>query len=182
MCNLLFGNKGEWSEVFAFFKLLGEGQLYSADAYLKRKSDVFYNIVEILRNEGDGNIRFIFNPDLRKVTIEDDFNRAIKTIAADDFSKEAEYLFSQITSSKKRTFTVQKTQFFLNSINCKKLKAPSVDKSDIKIKVHDSITKLEPTLGFSIKSMLGKPSTLLNAGRTTNFIYKIKGVFTITLL
>lgn len=30
-------------------------------------------------------------------------------------------------------------------------------------------------LGFSIKSQLGSPSTLLNAGKTTNFIYKING-------
>ncbi len=35
------------------------------------------------------------------------------------------------------------------------------------------ITK--PELGFSIKSQLGNPSTLLNAGKTTNFIYKIVG-------
>lgn len=30
-------------------------------------------------------------------------------------------------------------------------------------------------MGFSIKSQLGSPSTLLNAGKTTNFIYKIVG-------
>ena len=30
-------------------------------------------------------------------------------------------------------------------------------------------------LGFSIKSQLGSPSTLLNAGKTTNFIYEIVG-------
>jgi len=29
-------------------------------------------------------------------------------------------------------------------------------------------------LGFSIKSMLGKNSTLFNAGNTTNFIYELK--------
>ena len=30
-----------------------------------------------------------------------------------------------------------------------------------------------PTLGFSIKSQLGGVSTLLNAGKTTNFVYEI---------
>ena len=34
-----------------------------------------------------------------------------------------------------------------------------------------------PELGFSIKSKLGKPSTLLNAGKTTNFIFEIKETF-----
>lgn len=32
------------------------------------------------------------------------------------------------------------------------------------------------TLGFSIKSNLGSPSTLLNAGKTTNFAFKINGI------
>jgi type II restriction enzyme len=32
-----------------------------------------------------------------------------------------------------------------------------------------------PMLGFSIKSMVGGASTLLNSGLTTNFVYEIKG-------
>jgi type II restriction enzyme len=34
---------------------------------------------------------------------------------------------------------------------------------------------MTPTLGFSIKSKLGSDSTLFNAGKTTNFTYKVKG-------
>jgi hypothetical protein len=34
----------------------------------------------------------------------------------------------------------------------------------------------QTTLGFSIKSQLGNPSTLLNAGKTTNFVYKINDI------
>ena len=33
--------------------------------------------------------------------------------------------------------------------------------------------EITPELGFSIKSQLGDASMLLNAGRTTNFIYKV---------
>jgi type II restriction enzyme len=33
---------------------------------------------------------------------------------------------------------------------------------------------MQPQLGFSIKSMLGKDSTLFNAGNTTNFIYELR--------
>ena len=43
-------------------------------------------------------------------------------------------------------------------------------------KVHDSRTNLQPTLGFSIKSLLGDASTLLNAGHSTNFVYKITNI------
>ncbi len=58
-------------------------------------------------------------------------------------------------------------------INCISLKASSTAKTDITITVHDQRTNQQPTLGFSIKSQLGSPSTLLNAGKTTNFIFKI---------
>lgn len=40
---------------------------------------------------------------------------------------------------------------------------------------NDIFFKNTTNLGFSIKSQLGSPSTLLNAGKTTNFIYKING-------
>src|SRR5690554_5314323 len=63
----------------------------------------------------------------------------------------------------------------MQSINCISLKAGSSAKTDISIIVHDQRTNQHPTLGFSIKSQLGSPSTLLNAGKTTNFIYKIVG-------
>jgi len=62
------------------------------------------------------------------------------------------------------------------SINCISLKASSSSKTDITIVVHDQWTSQQPTLGFSIKSQLGNPSTLLNAGKTTNFIYRICGL------
>jgi len=44
----------------------------------------------------------------------------------------------------------------------------------ISIVIHDQRTNQEPTLGFSIKSQLGSPSTILNASKTTNFTYRIK--------
>jgi type II restriction enzyme len=65
---------------------------------------------------------------------------------------------------------------FLNSIDVHSLSAISSDKSDIKVVVHDLNTGMTPTLGFSIKSMLGKDSTLFNAGNTTNFIYELSNI------
>jgi len=64
----------------------------------------------------------------------------------------------------------------MNSINCVSLKASSSSKTDITIVVHDQRSNQAPTLGFSIKSQLGSPSTLMNAGKTTNFIFKINGI------
>lgn len=61
----------------------------------------------------------------------------------------------------------------MKAISCYKLSAPARDKSDITMKIVDINTGYSPIVGFSIKSELGSSPTLLNAGKTTNFIYKI---------
>lgn len=61
----------------------------------------------------------------------------------------------------------------MKKISCYKLSAPATDKSDITMKILDINTGYSPVVGFSIKSELGSSPTLLNAGKTTNFIYKI---------
>ena len=43
------GNKGEWSEIYALFKLLGEKQVYAGDGNLNKIEDLFYPIIKILR-------------------------------------------------------------------------------------------------------------------------------------
>ena len=47
----LTGNKGEWSEFYAFVKLLSTGKLYAADEKVNRMDDVFFPILKILRSE-----------------------------------------------------------------------------------------------------------------------------------
>ena len=43
----LSGNKGEWSEIYAFLRLLEIKKLYAADAELNKKDDMFYNIIKL---------------------------------------------------------------------------------------------------------------------------------------
>ncbi len=50
----------------------------------------------------------------------------------------------------------------------------SSHKKSITFKPEDQNTIISPTLGFSIKSQLDRPSTLVNASKATNFIYKIE--------
>ena len=47
----LKGNKGEWSELYTFFKLLADGRLYCGDGQLNRYDDKFYPILEIFRDD-----------------------------------------------------------------------------------------------------------------------------------
>ena len=73
----------------------------------------------------------------------------------------------------KGAFSVESTQNFRDKILCYKLFTPAIDKNDIMVKITDVDTVYSPTIGYLIKSESGSYSTLLNAGKTTNFIYKI---------
>lgn len=83
-------------------------------------------------------------------------------------------LLSKLKETTSATFSIPEIESFINSFNCVSLKAKSSIKSDIRIVIHDQRTGTTPELGFSIKSQLGGASTLLNAGKTTNFIFEIE--------
>lgn len=170
---MLKGNKGEWSELYVFLKLISEGKLYAANADLEKVCDIYYPIIKILRLEQDRKIDYIY--DKQWIIIEDVANHHTIRVSVSDFKKYSLLLLKEIKKAKGRSFSVKSLEAFLNSIKCSTLKAKSLDKSDIYIKVHDYNTGMRPVLGFSIKSKLGGAATLLNAGKSTNFMYKIEG-------
>lgn len=75
------------------------------------------------------------------------------------------------------TFSIPEIEEFMMTVNCHSLKAKSSSKTDIRIVIHDQRINQTTELGFSIKSQLGGEPTLLNAGKTTNFIYKIDNFY-----
>ena len=89
--------------------------------------------------------------------------------------QESASLLEEIKSAKKSAFEIPASEAFMSTIGCTKLKAPSKDKADIHIVIHDLRTNMTPLLGFSIKSQLGRASTLLNAGDPTNILYRVSG-------
>lgn len=91
----------------------------------------------------------------------------------DRFMQESASLLEKIKSAKKSAFEIPVSEAFMNKIGCMKLKAPSKDKADIHIVIHDLRTNMTPLLGFSIKSQLGSASTLLNAGDPINILYRV---------
>lgn len=168
---MIKGNKGEWSEIYALFKLLGDKQLFLGDKDIEKLEDLVYPIIKVLRTENNGNFEYSIQDNIILIS----GNEEVLKIPISDFKDKALFLLNAIKQNKERTFSIPKIEEFMQSINCISLKASSSAKTDITIVVHDQRTNQQPTLGFSIKSQLGSPSTLLNAGKTTNFIYKITG-------
>jgi len=169
---MITGNKGEWSEIYALFKLLGDKQLFLGDKDIEKLEGLVYPILKILRTETNGNYEYSVEDEI--ILISD--GEELLKIPISKFKEKAAFLLEQIKSSTERTFSIPKVEEFMQSISCLLLKANSTAKTDITIVVHDQRTNQQQTLGFSIKSQLGSPSTLLNAGKTTNFIFKIVGV------
>lgn len=170
-------NKGEWSEVYTFLKLLADGRLYAADADLNRINDIYYPVLNILRKEPD--IELEFSRDT-SIEVLDSTGEILFNIPIEEFKLKSEELLYEIQNAADRAFDLPNIVNFMHSIRITKLTAGSTVKRDITIVVHDIYTGYKPTLGFSIKSKLGSASTLINASGATNFIYKLSTPLALT--
>lgn len=168
---MLTGNKGEWSEIYVFLKLLADGKLNAADANLEIIPEVYYPIIKILREENNNKREYTVDNNIK--IIDGNSDTEILLMPLSTFIQKSNELFEYLKRAKGSSFSIPVIEEFLKSINVNNLKANSNEKSDISIVVHDLNTGLKPKLGFSIKSMLGKNSTLFNPGNTTNFIYEV---------
>ena len=169
---MITGNKGEWSEIYTLFKLLGDKQLFLGNKEIEKLEGIIYPILRVLRTENNGDFEYSIQDEIILIS----GGKEVLKIAILEFKEKAKFLLQKIKENKERTFSVPEIEGFMKSINCISLKASSTAKTDITIVVHDQRTNQQPTLGFSIKSQLGSPSTLLNAGKTTNFIFKISNI------
>lgn len=164
-------NKGEWSEIYVMFKLLGEKKVFAGDGDLNKIENLFYPILKILRDEQTGQFEYSLDVDI--VVVSEDGKELLRRSVA-EFLEMANKLLGIIRSSK-GAFVALEVEQFMSEIHCSAVKAKSQDKTDITIVIHDLRTGMTPTLGFSIKSQLGSDSTLFNAGKATNFTFNVTG-------
>ena len=176
MANNITGNKGEWSEMYVLLRLLSQGKIHAADENVEKIEDIFFPILKIMREELKSNkYEYVVNDDALKIQIflNDNF---IKEFDKQTFEEQADYLYSQILQGANRAFPIEQTEDFMKEIGCTRLAAPSSDKTDITMQIHDIQTGFSPVCGFSIKSEVGNAPTLINATGATNFIYEITGL------
>ena len=173
---MITGNKGEWSEVYVLLRLLAQGRIYAADENLEQIDDMYFPILKILREEIKNN-KYEYTVDSQDRKIDIYFNNSlVKSYPQNQFCKEADYLYDKITEGGSRAFAIEQSEEFLKEIGCGRLAAPSSDKTDITMQIHDIQTGYSPVCGFSIKSEIGNAPTLINATGATNFIYEVEGL------
>lgn len=169
---MLTGNKGEWSEIYTLLKIIADKTLFAGDSELNRIENLIFPIIKVLRDESNGTYEYAYDSDLVIIKGENEEFR----IPITEFQEKAVLLLSRLKETTSATFSIPEIESFINSFDCVTLKAKSSVKSDIRIVIHDQRTGTTPELGFSIKSQLGKPSTLFNSSQGSNFIYKIENI------
>jgi hypothetical protein len=166
---MITGNKGEWSEIYTLLKVISDKQLFAGDSNLNKIETLIFPIIKVLRDETNGTFEFSYFNDLVLIKNGEEEIR----ISVIEFQKQAHFLLTKLKEKTNSTFSIPEIEGFINSFNSYSIKAKSTIKSDIRIVIHDQRTGTNPELGFSIKSQIGGASTLLNAGKTTNFIFRI---------
>ena len=170
----LSGNKGEWSEFYTFCYLLDSGKLVVADRNLEPSDDTYLPIVKIIRPEKGKMKGYV--PDGEKDIVEITMGEEIiDTVPKSEFRKTLKVVYDKsVSGSGVGAFSIPEIVPFLKKIYCDKIKADPLHKEDINIQLFDINTGQKPIQGFSIKSYIGNDPTLLNAGKTTNFRFKIE--------
>lgn len=174
---MITGNKGEWSEFYAFLKILSEGKLFAADKDLEKIPTKYFDVLKVIREEAKiGKKTYDIFDHPGKIFIFDESDEKIASLDVTVISSKVKKIFEKIKEATTSAFDVPIAEDIMKDLFCTKIKAGSLHKADLYLKIYDRISPSTPDLGFSIKSMLGSPSSLLNASGATNFIYKIVDV------
>lgn len=169
-------NKGEWSEFYAFIKILGDRELVAANADLTPDYDNSYGVLKVVRDDPNTSRTYdLSDDDNIIVTTRDLQGRDVSSIPYIDIRRRVPRLLKEIIAGSGASFQVHSAEDLMGLLKCGKLKAASGKKGDIDIVVHDHITNKENRVEFSIKSYLGGAPTLLNASKPTNFKFDVTG-------
>jgi hypothetical protein len=164
------GNKGDWSEMYAFVTIICSGRLEIVTSDLESTSRYLsaQSAEQGLAKENGTPIACINSLDTTGSCV------TSTKLTNKDFQRLNELrleLFSEISSpNTSSSFTSEAGLEIMQILNLKSVSAGSGTKTDITISTLDGTSSLR-TRGFSVKSQAGSRSSLVNAGRTTNFEY-----------
>ena len=180
MAKAFSGNKGEWSEPYCVLRLLADGRLCQADKDLLPSKSEFAYVLKVIRGDttasvnGVGGVVFSYT-DKHGRTHNVGTNQT-RILA------HAQRLFKSMNAvvEKKGAFELPAEESDLMGLGFSRLTNPSppkmkTTKRDLRLSLNGPHIG-STTLGFSVKSELGAPPTLLNASEPTNIVYRVKGL------
>jgi DNA (cytosine-5)-methyltransferase 1 len=166
-------NKGEWTELLVFIKLLFDKQLFLADENLN-PSNNFFKINKVTTHNLD--LEFLLS-NLSRIIIKNKKDKTERVINICELinTETINLLVSKIKTAS-QTFEIPEFNIIQDTLGFNIIKGGnSNQKADILLDIENSFIQKENE-GFGIKSYLGSKPTLLNASGNTNFIFKINGL------
>lgn len=168
-------NKGEWTELYTFTKLLLEQKLLLSDKDLNPTGDIF-KIKKVTTQNLNLNFELISQILIKsidknsKIEKNININKIINNLALQN-------IVNKIKNGA-GTFEIPEFEIIQNELGFTVVKGgTSSQKADISLDIEHS-TFNKKNEGFGIKSYLGSKPTLLNASGNTNFIFEIKSLNT----
>ncbi len=168
------GNTGEWSELYALAFLLVNGGAYGADKNQNKKEDLFYKVLRIIFSEKAGKEKMTYEINNENIDILAGKNK-IASVKIKKIESILKKMFESLSIiNEGRAFPLEAGSEMMEVLKKEIIKASSSNKKDLDLVILNIKTnKPSPEIGFSIKSQLGSPSTLINASKATNFTYEI---------
>ena len=166
-------NKGEWSELLTFFRIIIEQKIVFSDEKLN-PTENYFKVNKVTGNNIDSDFLLI---NKNKIEVVDKKTKQVRILAINSVINE-NTLNNLIVAIKKgkRTFAIPEFEIIQNALGLTVVKlGNSSKKTDIILDIeNETVTKLNE--GFNIKSYLGSKPTLFNAFGNTNFVFEIKNL------
>ncbi len=161
--------KKEWSELYAFFRLLSDGKIYLGTPDSK-KGETFWPISVIQREEHDGTRRYyIEDNDIRIISEKEE-----KLFPREDFGMVADLILQSIKESKENDVaSAEGVEEFLDAVGIFDLEARTEDRTDFSISFWSADS---PLTGINVRSRLSTMNPLLDGGRNANLKFEQTGV------
>lgn len=170
-------NKGEWSEFYAFIKILGDRELAASDEKLNAIPNLTYPVTKLIQKDLQTTREYnLSSKENLVITTMDSEGRNVTTANYEDIKSKTKTIFTDLKQATGRSFVLVSADSLIGELNFGKIKAGASKKGDIVIVLHDHITSQDHEVEFSIKSYLGGQPTLLNPSKIgTNFKFKVVG-------
>lgn len=170
-------NRGEWSELYALLELLDNQDLKIVNDSLKIIDDTTFRVIGLYIQNNNNEYYF----DIKEINVDVlKNNKVISNVEKTEIQKYKEVLLDKIINELpgKGSFPIQEMKYILEKLTeGNKIKSSSTSKEDISAKLKDNkLNTIVNKVGYSIKSSLGSPATLLNASSNTDFRYIVKGL------
>jgi HpaII restriction endonuclease len=169
------GNIGEWSELYALLKILGDGHLQAGEGDLTPNAHPPLPVLAAARTHSGTETSYrLVGKKIIVTGLNGDSSLSQKECA--EWATQL-LIALKLDSKTAGARSIPTAKKWMQALQTAQLKAQSSDKTDIQLVLHDIHTGLAPKLGFSIKSRLGAPSSLLNANAdNTNAIFEFTGI------